>query len=138
MKKNIVNLIYLCVISISLTACSWLDVVPEDDIETSETTFEKREDAYTWFKTCYSMITMDISDVNQCPAFWGTDEVVAGDFMRIVNPTHQPLNGLMIADGLQMAQSPYAEVWKNTKFYGAIRYCNLFLSHIDGVYNMLD
>lgn len=138
MKKNIVNLIYLCVISISLTACSWLDVVPEDDIETIETTFEKREDAYTWFKTCYSMITMDISDVNQCPAFWGTDEVVAGDFMRIVNPTHQPLNGLMIADGLQMAQSPYAEVWKNTKFYGAIRYCNLFLSHIDGVYNMLD
>ena len=67
MKKNIVNLIYLCVISISLTACSWLDVVPEDDIETIETTFEKREDAYTWFKTCYSMITMDISDVNQCP-----------------------------------------------------------------------
>lgn len=120
------------------TSCSWLDVVPDEDIETIETTFEKREDAYTWLKTCYAMITMEISDVNSCPAFWGTDEVVAGDFMRITNPTHQPLTGLLIADGQQMAQTPYGDVWKSTKFYGAIRYCNLFLSHINGVYNMQD
>ena len=66
------NIIYslLFVASISFTGCKgYLDVVPDNDIETIETTFEKREDAYTWFKTCYSMITMDISDINACPAF---------------------------------------------------------------------
>ena len=81
------------------------------------------------------MITMDISDINTCPAFWGADEVVADDYIRLTNPNSMP--GLMIADGIQMAQSPYGDVWKSTKFYGGIRYCNLFLSHIDGVYNML-
>ncbi|MEO5116573.1 RagB/SusD family nutrient uptake outer membrane protein [Bacteroides ovatus] len=132
------NIIYslLFIAFIFLTSCKgYLDVVPDNDIETIETTFEKREDAYTWFKTCYSMITMDISDINACPAFWGTDEVVADDYIRLTNPNSMP--GLMIADGIQMAQSPYGDVWKSTKFYGGIRYCNLFLSHIDGVYNML-
>ena len=118
-----------------ISGCSnYLDVVPDNDIETIETTFEKREGAYSWFKTCYSMITMDISDIMTCPAYWGTDEVVADDYIRLNNPTVMP--GIMIADGLQMAQSPYGNVWKSTKFYGGIRYCNLFLDHIDGVYNM--
>lgn len=127
---------------LTLTSCSgYLDVVPDSDIETIETTFEKREDAYVWFKTCYSMITMDISDISQNPAFWGTDEVVASDWFRLnssyaSNPgTSMP--GLLIADGTQMAQSPYGNVWHQNKFYGGIRYCNLFLEHIDGVYNML-
>ena len=118
-----------------ISGCSnYLDVVPDNDIETIETTFEKREGAYSWFKTCYSMITMDISDIMTCPAYWGTDEVVADDYIRLNTPTVMP--GIMIADGLQMAQSPYGNVWKSTKFYGGIRYCNLFLDHIDGVYNM--
>ena len=83
-----------------ISGCSnYLDVVPDNDIETIETTFEKREGAYSWFKTCYSMITMDISDIMTCPAYWGTDEVVADDYIRLNNPTVMP--GIMIADGLQ-------------------------------------
>ena len=131
---NIANSILLTA-SFLITGCAdYLDVVPDNDIETIETTFEKREDAYTWFKTCYSMITMDVSDINTCPAFWGTDEVIADDYIRLTNPAG--MSGLMIADGIQMAQNPYGDIWKSTKFYGGIRYCNLFLDHIDGVYNM--
>jgi hypothetical protein len=131
--------IYTIITSIALTATScqkWLDVVPDGDIETIETTFEKKEDAYKWFKTCYAMITMDVSDPATCPAYWGTDEVVASDYIRINSSYLKGAPGLMIGDGLQMAQSPYGNVWKSTKFYGGIRYCNLFLDHIDGVYNM--
>ena len=74
-----------------ISGCSnYLDVVPDNDIETIETTFEKREGAYSWFKTCYSMITMDISDIMTCPAYWGTDEVVADDYIRLNNPTVMP------------------------------------------------
>ena len=95
-----------------ISGCSnYLDVVPDNDIETIETTFEKREGAYSWFKTCYSMITMDISDIMTCPAYWGTDEVVADDYIRLNNPTVMP--GIMIADGLQMAQSIWQCVEKH-------------------------
>lgn len=133
-KSFIYSLLFLSFVS--FTGCQkYLDVVPDNDIETIEVTFEKREDAYTWFKTCYSMIVMDISDINTNPAFWGTDEVVADDYSRLNVAYGIP--GLLIADGLQMAQTPYGDVWKSTKFYGGIRYCNLFLQHIDNVYNML-
>ena len=44
------------------------------------------------------MITMDISDIKTCPAFWGADEVVADDYIRLTNPNSMP--GLMIADGI--------------------------------------
>ena len=72
-RSFIYSLLFLSFVS--FTGCQkYLDVVPDNDIETIEVTFEKREDAYTWFKTCYSMIVMDISDVNTCPAVWGTDE----------------------------------------------------------------
>lgn len=134
---NTKNIIYALVTCLYVSVCScqgFLDVVPDEDIETIETTFEKREDAYRWFKTCYSMITMDITDINACPAFWGTDEIVADDYIRLVNPNSMP--GLMIADGIQRVQNPYGNVWTSNKFYGGIRYCNLFLENIDGVYNM--
>ncbi len=133
--QNIIVCGVSTVLSLSISSCeSWLDVVPDNDIETIETTFEKREDAYSWFKTCYSMITMEVSDISTCPAFWGTDEVVADDHFRLNAPVEMP--GIKIADGLQMSQNPYGDVWRSNKFYGGIRYCNLFLSHIDGVYNM--
>lgn len=69
-------------------------------------------------------------NINTCPSL-GTDEVVADDYTRL--NTRYGIPGLMIADGLQMAQSPYGNVWKSTKLYGGIRYCNLFLNHTDGV-----
>lgn len=136
MKKIIYTL--LIVVSSSFTACQgYLDVVPDGDIETIETTFEKREDAYKWLKTCYAMIVNETADIAFSPAYWGTDEVVADEYFRnrfIESP--QYLGGLFIGDGLQMAQNPYGGAWTSRSFYGGIRYCNIFLEHIDGVYNM--
>ena len=119
----------------------YLDVVPEDDIQTIDKTFEQRNDAYNWLRTCYSMILLQTSDIRYNPAYWGTDEVVADNYTRNngygAYYNHAYIPGIMIADGNQMVQSPYADVWSNdTTFYAAIRYCNLFLDHIDGVYNM--
>ena len=100
---NIAQYILLSASFLAPGCTNYLDVVPDSDIETIETTFEKREGADTWFKPCYSMITMDVSDINSCPAFWGTDEVIADDYIRLTNPAGMP--GLMIADGIQMAQT---------------------------------
>lgn len=148
MNKNLIHISTAVVGFFSLTGCqNWLDVVPKSDIETIESQFEKREDAERWLLSCYSMIVYETSDVHRDPAYWGTDEVVLDDYTRITNTgkdsndedkAHKYLPGVYIADGLQMAQDPYGAVWKSDKFYGAIRYCNIFLEHIDKVYNMMD
>ena len=67
------------VTSIFFSSCSnYLDIVPENDIETIETIFEKREQAELWLKSCYVLMTDPVSSVIVNPAFTGTDEVVAG------------------------------------------------------------
>lgn len=133
--KKIWNI--LVVFSILFTGCDYLDLVPEDDIETVETIFEKRENADLWVKTCYSFLQQNTGSVTYDPAFTGTDELVAGDYLRkeVVN-TKGASEGLFIADGLQMSQEPYGNLWKSAGYYTAIRYCNIFIDKIEDVYNM--
>lgn len=129
------------VTSIFFSSCSnYLDIVPENDIETIETIFEKREQAELWLKSCYVLMTDPVSSVIVNPAFTGTDEVVAGEYTRQLLTTQHRWQwyGLFIGDGLQMVQEPYANIWKKDLFYAAIRYCNIFFEKIGGVYNMPD
>lgn len=123
----------LITFSLMFSGCDYLDFVPEKDIETIETIFEKRENAEDWLKTCYSFLT-PITLMNSSPGFLGADEIVAGDYIR--NNSIFTIEPLFIGDGLQMVQEPYCNVWTNTSFYAGIRYCNIFFEKIDGVYNM--
>lgn len=131
-------LYFFVALSVLFPGCNYLDIVPEDDIKTIETIFEKREDAALWLRGCYSFEVSPLISVRQCPAYTGADEVVAGDFTRSTGANGNHWNGLYIGDGLQMAQSPYGEIWKNDDFYAAIRYCNTFIEKIGNVYNMQD
>lgn len=117
----------------ALSSCDYLDVVPENDIETIETIFEKREQAEDWMKTCYVILTAPVTSVMENPAFTGSDEIVAGEYMRNRFPTYE---GFFIGDGLQMSQDPYGNIWKSDEFYAGIRYCNIFFENINHVYNM--
>lgn len=125
-----INIILLVAL---FSACNYLDVVPENDIETIETNFEKRESATKWFKYCHTFLNTYSSSVINNPAYMGTDEVVAGDFIRRYGWNY---TGLFIGDGLQMAQNPYGDIWRKDAVYCAIRYCNIFLEKVWGVYNM--
>ena len=78
-----------------LNSCNYLDVVPENDIETIETIFEKREQAEDWMKTCHVILTAPVTSVMTNPAFTGADEVVAGEYMRNRFPAYQ---GFFIGD----------------------------------------
>lgn len=133
--KKIINV--LVVFLILCSGCDYLDMVPEDDIETVETIFEKRENAETWLKSCYSFLQSNTGSVNADPAFSGTDELVSGDYLRrqVANAKGK-LDGLFIADGLQMPQDPYGNLWVVQGYYTAIRYCNIFIDRIGDVYNM--
>lgn len=125
--------------SLFCAGCSnWLDVVPENDVETIETQFEKREDAEKWLKTCYISLTVNEAEATTYhtstgnPAYLGADEFCGGEYARKTDV----LSSLFIGDGLQMGQDPYANVWHKQQHYAAIRYCNIFIDKIDGVYDM--
>lgn len=119
-----------------LSGCNFLDVVPAGDIEDIDMIFERREQTDNWFKVCHSWLSPFTVSVISNPAYMGTDEVVAGNFMR--QELHWAWSGLYIADGLQMAQSPYCNMWRKDAVYCAIRYCNTFLEKVGGVFNMTD
>lgn len=133
--KNIISKLLFCTAALTFTGCEkYLDVVPESDITTLETVFEKREDAYQWLRSCYIMLTPHVAEFVNNPAFLGADEFVAGEYCR---QKIAPI-GLFIGDGLQMAQSPYGNIWHKNQAYAAIRYINIFLERINDVYNMED
>ena len=137
MKSNYSIILFIAGIA-SLVGCSnWLDVVPESDIETIESNFEKREDAEDWLKTCYVFLTINCAEATTGnPAYLGADEFCGGEYAR--TNANGLADALFIGDGLQMAQDPYCNVWHKQQYYAAIRYCNIFLEHIGDVYNMDD
>jgi putative outer membrane protein len=115
--------------------CNYLDLVPEDDIETVETIFEKRNNAEKWLKSCYSFMLNSVGSVTYDAAILGADELVSGDYLRM-QQFPGAYHGLFIGDGLQMAQEPYGSLWETSGYYTAIRYCNIFIDQVDGVYDM--
>lgn len=134
--KYIVSVLMICFLF--LTGCDYLDMVPENDIETIETIFEKREQAAEWFKSCHSYLIKEVASVVMNPAYAGTDEIVTGQYIRQTYSLSNAYcwDGLFIGDGLQMSQSPYGDIWQTSQFYTAIRYCNIFFEQIEKVYNM--
>ena len=113
-----------------LGGCDYLDVVPEGDLESTKTIFEKREKANKWLFSAYTTV-LPLASLFQNPAFLGTDEYVTGNYMR----DNEKFVGLSIADGLQMSQDPYADIWEGIHYNG-IRYCNTFINNISGTHNM--
>lgn len=111
----------------------YLDIVPEDDVDSIETIFEQRNQVLDWVETCYSWIP-NLARIPAVIGLTGADELVASNYLRIYNKeVFQPL---YIGDGVQSAQSPYGGKWENTGYYAAIRYCNTFFQHIDKTRNM--
>lgn len=121
---------------LSVSGCNYLDVVPDNDIETIETIFEKRDQAENWFKYCHTFLMPYTASIISNPAYTGADEVVAGDFLR--QQFSYNWAGFFIGDGLQMTADPYGNIWRKDAAYNAIRYCNTFLEKIWDVYNMDD
>ncbi|WP_292265537.1 RagB/SusD family nutrient uptake outer membrane protein [Butyricimonas sp.] len=134
MKKYLSHT-FILVLIISLAGCSnWLDVVPENDIETIETEFEKREKAEQWLKTCYSFMIKYAAESSGTPAYLGADEFCGHNFAR--KNMQGMADALFIGDGTQMTLEPYCNVWHQQRYFAAIRYCNIFLENIFNVYDM--
>ena len=129
MKKYLLSI--LCGILL-LPGCNYLDMVPEKDIETIESLFEQRTKVENWWKGLYSELNRIFADFSVNTAYLGADEFVT--CQALYNSTLYNLDGLKIADGLQMSQNPYGSIWY--RMYVVIRNCNIFLENVDHTYNM--
>ena len=129
MKKYLLSI--LCGILL-LPGCNYLDMVPEKDIETIESLFEQRTIVENWWKGLYSELNRIFADFRVNTAYLGADEFVT--CQALYNSTLYNLDGLKIADGLQMSQNPYGSIWY--RMYVVIRNCNIFLENVDHTYNM--
>ena len=129
MKKYVI--LTIAVVASCLTACiDYLDQVPENDIETFETIFERRSTADVWF----TQSTLDMANNFVgffTPGVIGADEFVTGDYERSLGAKM-----LNIPDGLQLSQKPIGDVWGST--YYSLRLLNTFIQRIVDVYDMTE
>lgn len=124
-------LLSILIFILLFTGCNYLDMVPEKDIETIETVFERRNNAEEWWKGLYGQMDKLFASIASNTSFLGTDEFVECEIMR-----NRGWDAFKIPEGLQMSQSPYGAIWGAS--YIIIRNCNTFLENIDHVYNMED
>ena len=120
----------LIIIAFGFTGCNYLDAVPEKDIQTVESIFEQRKGAEQWRRGLYASANLLFADACRNMSFFGADELVVNEYMK----NDATVAGIKISEGLQMAQTPYGDVWASV--YNIIRDCNTFLDNIDNVYNM--
>lgn len=131
MKKYLLSL--LCGILL-LPGCNYLDMVPEKDIETIESLFEQRTKVENWWKGLYSELNMIFANFRVNVAYLGADEFVT--CQALYSDAIYNLDGLKVADGLQMSQNPYGAIWY--RMYVIIRNCNIFLENVDRTYDMTE
>lgn len=106
---------------VGLGSCKkYLDVIP-DNVATLDNAFANRTEAQKYLFTCYSYMPRN-SDLGDDPAMCGGDEI----WQRTGSQGY-----IQIARGFQSVVSPLGDRW--SKYYNAIRDCNIFLSNIQKV-----
>ena len=93
----------ICGLSLLAGGCNYLDIVPEDDIQTIETIFEQRAQVDKWVATCYRSVP-SLASIPHNVAYTGADELVGNDNHRYSgNMITGTIDGFKIGDGLQSA-----------------------------------
>lgn len=141
------KLLSLLLISIVLSSCvDYLDLVPEKDIQTIESIFEKEITALTFLNSCYECAHNTVSTQKNV-AICGADEFVVCDYARDkeIERGSYYIESLKLARGLQNSGMPIGNIWgdrlksgstpeQNNRYWG-IRNCNIFIEKCDKVYD---
>ncbi|MBT1685607.1 RagB/SusD family nutrient uptake outer membrane protein [Dawidia soli] len=135
--KNILRYSILFVsLTVSLCACDYLDIVP-DNVATLDHAFANQLEAEKYLYTCYSYLPGQNSGFGNI-GLMGADEMW----------TYHPQNGsnnyqaLEIAKGNQNINDPYMNCWDGNNggqsMYRAIRDCNIFLENVSNPAKVAD
>jgi hypothetical protein len=120
-----------------MTACNYLDLVPEGD-PTLETAFSGRVNAQKYLFTCYSYLPSAEDNLWGHPAMMGGDELWWDqDYWYTLEDGRA---GIAIAWGYQEANNPWQNYWDGGRggrnLFQAIRDCNIFLENIHQPYDI--
>nr|WP_295927443.1 RagB/SusD family nutrient uptake outer membrane protein [uncultured Dyadobacter sp.] len=109
----------------------YLDIVP-DNVATIDNAFKMRADAEKYLFTCYNNLPQ-FGNEGADPGF------MTGDEFATVYPVLGNINGSLyrIARGEQNIVSPIANYW-DSKYFQALRECNIFLENVDKVRDLTD
>ncbi len=118
-----------------LSACSYLDIVPDMIATVEKNAFSMRSQAEKYFFTCYYYLPL-LGNYNQDPAILGGDEIWVDERANTIG------GGLArrLALGEQLSASPLFNFWNGTNnardYYQGISDCNIFLENIGRVPDM--
>ncbi len=142
--KKIINkcITGLCLlVLLNFYSCdNYLDVVPENDITTIESIFEKRNTAMSFFYGCYNRY-QNAGGLGVSPASVATDEFTTGSVLRnsLYSKVPTATYPFDITSGLQNSAVPIGATWDGKASpYQAIRNCNIFIANIDKVHGMTE
>ncbi len=130
MKKKITKLMISLVLTGLFSACSYLDVVP-DNMATIENAFADKFNTEKYLATCYSYLPV-FSDPWINPGLLSGDEVWFNEEV-----SNGDVHAAYIAKGYQNTLDPFLNYWdgrqRGTNMFIGIRDCNIFLENIDHV-----
>jgi len=131
--KYIQRYLYITIWSVVFTACSYLDVVP-DNVATIDYAFRTPLTAEKYLFTCYSWLPGFADPYSGNPGIGGADEIWYN--------AHYTYNAFLLAQGNQNIQNPFLDFWMGDRggvpLFRGIRECNIFLENIDQVKGMSD
>lgn len=149
--KNIRYTFVFVLFLVSFFGCKeYLDLVPEDDIKTVETIFERQSTAEQFYITIFEAAGGLEGSFRNDPAALGADEFATNGYARTKkrpdqDPTFFP--AFLLSTGEQQTLNPWFSLWGKrshgsitmfTNMYWNIRNANIFITHIDDVYDMSD
>lgn len=130
--KKIRNII-IAISLLSVSACSWMDIVPDMIATIEDNAFSMRSQAEKYFFTCYSYMP-DVGSYSTDPAILGGDEIWLST--EYTSASHAK----NLAMGNQSSGAPYFDFWMGSNggknLYRGISDCNIFLANIDRVPDM--
>ncbi|AWW31574.1 RagB/SusD family nutrient uptake outer membrane protein [Echinicola strongylocentroti] len=127
--KNIINKLSVGLLlsgALSMGACDYLDIVP-DDVSTVEDAFKRPNEAMNFLYSLYGFMPAE-NDMFSAIALWGTDELVTP-----WDRSHYYAKRMM--RGELNATDPFFDYWTpsgDIDMYDGIRQCYIFLDNIDG------
>lgn len=120
---------------LALTACNYLDVVP-DNIATLDMAFNTRTNAEKYLATCYGYVPC-MSDLNQNSGLVSGGELW---YLKMSGYYYNNTTSFGIANNMQNANDPLLNFWSGGNggysVFRGIHECNIFLANIDNVPDM--
>ncbi len=133
MKSKIIAISFILSLSVILTNCNYLDIIPDNTVQVGSL-FENRDKALNALSTCYRYMP-NYEKLHESMSLAGDEWVGRLDADHGEN--RGLLRGMQLMRGWNNSNDPILNYWGDgggaTGLYRGIRVCNIFFENIDNV-----